>query len=159
MVSYIIIALVTFIFMEGVAWFAHKYVMHGFLWRLHKDHHYPVKERNLSFFEKNDWFFVIFALPSMLGYMFGSYFNNPYLLSIAIGITIYGLAYFIFHEVVFHRRLKWFKKWKPTYVRSVILAHSMHHRHHSQEKGECFGLLIFPFKYYRAEKTKEKLKM
>ena len=25
--------------MEFVAWFAHKYIMHGFLWSLHKDHH------------------------------------------------------------------------------------------------------------------------
>jgi beta-carotene 3-hydroxylase len=29
----------TFFFMEFVAWFTHKFVMHGFLWILHKDHH------------------------------------------------------------------------------------------------------------------------
>ena len=29
----------TFIFMEFVAWFTHKYVMHGLLWILHRDHH------------------------------------------------------------------------------------------------------------------------
>ena len=35
----ILIVLGTFIFMEGVAWFTHKYVMHGFLWSWHKSHH------------------------------------------------------------------------------------------------------------------------
>ncbi len=28
-----------FVLMEGVAWFTHKYVMHGFLWSIHRDHH------------------------------------------------------------------------------------------------------------------------
>ena len=34
-----LIVITTFIFMEFVAWSVHKYVMHGFLWSLHKDHH------------------------------------------------------------------------------------------------------------------------
>ena len=46
--------------MEGVAWFTHKYIMHGFLWSLHKDHHQPNHDTIL---EKNDFFFVIFAIP------------------------------------------------------------------------------------------------
>jgi len=29
------------VYMEYVAWFTHKYVMHGFLWVLHEDHHRP----------------------------------------------------------------------------------------------------------------------
>jgi beta-carotene 3-hydroxylase len=37
----------------------HKYVMHGFLWSLHKDHHI----RDGRKLEKNDWFAVIFAVP------------------------------------------------------------------------------------------------
>ena len=39
MVANILIVLATFLFMEFMAWFAHKFVMHGFLWYLHKDHH------------------------------------------------------------------------------------------------------------------------
>ena len=31
-----LVAFFTFLFMEFVAWFAHKYVMHGFLWNLHE---------------------------------------------------------------------------------------------------------------------------
>jgi beta-carotene 3-hydroxylase len=142
--------------MEGVAWFTHKYVMHGFLWNLHEDHHFPKHVDRKSFFEKNDWFFVIFAFPSMVGYIIGSLYGSNLALSIAIGITLYGIAYFVFHEVVFHRRLKWLKNWKSTYVRSIILAHSIHHQHYSIENGECFGLLIFPFKYYKIEKKRSK---
>lgn len=42
-----LIVLGSFFFIEFVAWFTHKYVMHGFLWTLHKDHHYSHK----GFFE------------------------------------------------------------------------------------------------------------
>ena len=153
---YILIGVITFFIMEGVAWLTHKYVMHGFFWNLHEDHHFPNHQKRDSFFEKNDWFFVIFAVPAMLGFILGSLFSNTLLLSIAIGITLYGFAYFIFHEVVFHRRVKWLKGWKPTYVRSVILAHSMHHRHHSPADGECFGMLIFPYRYFIAEVNKKR---
>ena len=46
--------------MEAITWLTHKYVMHGFLWYLHEDHHQP---KYKSLFEKNDLFFVIFASP------------------------------------------------------------------------------------------------
>ena len=61
-IIYPLIALTTFFIMEGITWLTHKYVMHGFLWFLHKDHHQPEK----GFFEKNDFFFVIFAIPGWL---------------------------------------------------------------------------------------------
>ena len=28
-----------YVLMEGAAWAAHKYLMHGYLWFLHADHH------------------------------------------------------------------------------------------------------------------------
>ena len=39
MVLNILMLLIGFSMMEFVAWSNHKYVMHGFLWRWHKDHH------------------------------------------------------------------------------------------------------------------------
>jgi beta-carotene 3-hydroxylase len=63
----IAIVVVTFFFMEFVAWFTHKYVMHGFMWFLHRDHHEP----HHGFFEKNDWFAFIFAIPSALLWYLG----------------------------------------------------------------------------------------
>ena len=44
--------------MEFIAWATHKYIMHGFLWNLHKDHHQINKDKIL---ENNDAFFLIFA--------------------------------------------------------------------------------------------------
>ena len=66
---YIAVLLGTFLLMEGITWCTHKYVMHGFLWVLHRDHH----QVEPGFFEKNDAFFVIFAVPSMLLIGFGTY--------------------------------------------------------------------------------------
>ena len=34
-----LIVLATFVTMEGVAWVAHKYLMHGLMWYFHEDHH------------------------------------------------------------------------------------------------------------------------
>ena len=65
----IIVTLFVFLFMELVAWFTHKYVMHGFLWKLHKDHH---DHSNKTPFEKNDYFFLIFAIPGFLNIFFGN---------------------------------------------------------------------------------------
>ena len=63
-----LIVIFTFFFMEFVAWFAHKYIMHGFLWSLHKDHHQVDKDKT---FQKNDYFFLIFAIPSIIFFVIG----------------------------------------------------------------------------------------
>lgn len=148
-----ITGLFAFAAMEGVAWFAHKYLMHGALWTLHEDHHIPPAQKSDGFFEKNDWFFIIFAFPSMLLYIFGGLYANAFFFAAAIGITLYGIAYFIFHEIVFHRRLdlKWIKGWSGVYVRALRRAHAAHHKHLTHENGECFGLLLFPSKYLKME--------
>jgi hypothetical protein len=47
------IVLVTFILTEFSAWANHKYVMHGFMWYFHADHH---RKDHKSWFERNDLF-------------------------------------------------------------------------------------------------------
>ena len=59
----VITVITFFISMEGVAWITHKYIMHGLLWSLHKDHHRREYE---GFFEKNDFFFLFFAVPGII---------------------------------------------------------------------------------------------
>ena len=142
----------TFWFMEFVAWATHKYVMHGFLWSLHKDHH--VKDP--GFFEKNDAFFLIFAVPSWLCIMLGMMANNTFSVSVGAGIAIYGFAYFLVHEIFIHRRFKWFKNSKLTYLKAVQRAHKMHHKHLGKHQGESFGMLIINPKYYQAEKAAQR---
>ena len=36
---HVLVFFTTFFIMEFMAWFSHKYIMHGFLWNLHEDHH------------------------------------------------------------------------------------------------------------------------
>lgn len=140
--------IVTFCLMEAVAWATHKFVMHGFLWSLHEDHH--VKQP--GFLEKNDAFFLIFAIPSSLGFIVGSLKSNPFLIAIGLGILIYGIAYFLVHEVFIHQRLKWFKRSNNRYLRAIRKAHKVHHKHLTKEHGECFGMLIVPIKYWLEQK-------
>lgn len=141
----ILITLATFIFMEGVAWFTHKYIMHGLLWHLHRDHH-QVNENKV--FEKNDSFFLIFAIPAMICFYFGfSGFSVPFW--IGLGITLYGLAYFFIHDLFIHQRIKVMRKSDSPYFRAIRKAHKVHHKHLGKEDGECFGMLWAPKKYFK----------
>ena len=151
---YFLFALVTigtFLVMEAITWLTHKYVMHGFLWYLHKDHHQP-KYQNV--FEKNDAFFIIFAIPSILLFFFGIQPELNFLFFIGLGILFYGLAYFFIHDVVIHQRIKWFKNIKQPYLKALRKAHKIHHKHLGKEDGECFGMLYVPKKYFKQYKAK-----
>ncbi|HPH32844.1 MAG TPA: beta-carotene hydroxylase, partial [Chitinophagaceae bacterium] len=96
---YILVFFGTFFVMEGITWCTHKYVMHGFLWILHKDHH----QVRPGVFEKNDLFAFIFAVPSFLLIYFGTYDHVWWMQSIGFGIMLYGAAYFLVHDVIIHQ--------------------------------------------------------
>jgi beta-carotene 3-hydroxylase len=42
-----------------------------------------------------------------------------------------------------------FRKANNWYAKSVRRAHKMHHKHRGKKDGECFGMLVVPFKYFR----------
>lgn len=138
------IILATFIFMEGVAWFTHKYVMHGFLWTLHRDHHQPEKR----WFERNDTFFLIFAIPSSILMFFGAKNGIDFRFFIGTGIAVYGMAYFLVHDIFIHQRFKWLRRTDNAYFRAIRKAHKVHHKHLDRHDGECFGMLYVPRKYF-----------
>jgi len=140
------VTVVTFLLMEMVTWLTHKYVMHGFLWYLHKDHHQPKYQH---IFEKNDTFFVIFAIPSITLFYFGVTPNLNYLFFIGLGIFFYGLAYFFIHDILIHQRIKWFKRTNVGYFKGLRKAHKIHHKYLDKEDGECFGMLLVPKKYFK----------
>lgn len=148
---YILLATGAFLVMEFMAWFTHKYVMHGFLWVLHKDHHI----RDGRAIEWNDVFVIIFATPSILLIYLGVINANNYLLSIGIGISLYGIAYFLFHDVYVHQRIQLFRNFSNRYLRATVKAHLDHHTPHSNHN---FGFLIAPFKYYLQEYKKNRSK-
>jgi beta-carotene 3-hydroxylase len=143
-ITYLLITSGTFIFMEGVAWFTHKFVMHGLLWVLHKDHH----QKKPHFFEKNDAFFLIFAIPSILLFFFGAKAGFNWMFYIGLGILLYGIAYFIIHDIVIHQRFKWFTRSNNSYIKTIKRAHKMHHKHLNKHHGESFGMLFAARKYW-----------
>ena len=143
--NFLIIILV-FIAMEGATWLIHKYVMHGFLWVLHKDHH---DHSNQGPMEKNDLFFVIFALPTIALMYFGSLQNFDYLFYIGLGIMLYGIAYFFVHDIFIHQRIKFLTHTRNFYFLALRRAHKQHHKHIGKEEGECFGFLYVPLKYFK----------
>lgn len=141
----ILIVVATFFFMEGVAWFTHKYVMHGFLWNWHRSHH---KVHNHAL-EMNDLFAVVFSIPSILTIYVGydNYLQFWWLLYIGIGILCYGIFYFIFHDIIVHRRIKIPFKARSKYMKRIMRAHYVHHEKHTKEDAEAFGFLYAPKKY------------
>lgn len=136
----------TFILMECVTWLTHKYVMHGFMWYFHEDHHQPKYQ---GVFEKNDLFFAVFAIPSITLLYFGVKEGAVnYLFFIGLGIMMYGMAYFIVHDVIIHRRFNWFKKSNNRYIAGLRKAHRVHHKQLGKHDSQCFGMLFVPFKYF-----------
>lgn len=143
---WIAIFLLTFGIMEFMAWFTHKYIMHGFLWTLHKDHH---KKDHDSWFERNDAFFIFYAVVSMSCIMVAG--NTSFWMGypIGFGILAYGIAYFIVHDIFIHQRFKIFRNANNWYARGVRRAHKIHHKHLGKEDGENFGMLFVPLKYFK----------
>jgi beta-carotene 3-hydroxylase len=151
---YTLIILAAYVGMEFMAWFTHKFVMHGFLWNWHEDHHRP-KHHKHGFFEKNDRFFLVFAVPSAFCYMFGSMVPQYFwVFFIGVGISLYGLTYFLIHDVYIHQRFSWFRQLDSRYSRAILRAHGAHHAKTGKEEGESFGLLVVDKKFF-GKKTVE----
>jgi|TARA_B110000967_G_C18649712_1_gene442728 beta-carotene 3-hydroxylase len=142
----IFIIIITFFAMELVAWATHKYLMHGLLWKLHKDHHVVDKNKK---FQKNDFFFLIFAIPSMILIYIGYEYQNISLF-FGLGIALYGLGYFIVHEIIIHQRLRFFKKSNNSYIKSIRMAHKVHHKTLGKYGASSFGMLIVSKKYFKS---------
>ncbi|MCI0750491.1 MAG: sterol desaturase family protein [Flammeovirgaceae bacterium] len=139
-----IVTIAAFLFMEGVAWFSHKYIMHGILWSWHKSHHTVHNHA----FERNDLFAVVFSVPSILLIYYSTvYTYNPFITSIGIGIFCYGAFYVAFHDIVVHQRIKWRPYKRSSYLNRMINAHYIHHSKHTKENCEAFGFLYAPPKY------------
>jgi len=136
----------TFVIMEGMAWFTHKYVMHGMLWKLHKDHH---RKDHSSWWERNDLFFVFYAIVSIGFFLLWRYENVWIALPIGLGILAYGIAYFTVHDIFIHQRFKIFRNANNRFAKGLRRAHKIHHKHLGKEDGECFGMLWVPFKYFK----------
>jgi len=116
---------------------------------LHKDHHI----RDGRKIEKNDWFALFFSVPGILLIIFGTLPQINYMFFIGLGISLYGAAYFLFHDIYVHQRVKLFKNFTNKYLRATVKAHLEHHIPHNHIN---YGFLIAPIKYYKEEFSKTK---
>ncbi|MCH6236312.1 sterol desaturase family protein [Aquiflexum sp. AIY15W] len=133
-----------FAIMEFSGWFIHKYIMHGPLWNIHKTHHEPSK----SFFELNDLFSLLFGSIAV-ALIFLGVDDLDYRFWIGIGISLYGVLYFIIHDVLVHRRAKWFDRPKNSFLLGIFRAHQAHHATNKKHDAVSFGLFIVPKKYFK----------
>ena len=106
----ILITLLTFILMEPMTWLIHKYVMHGFLWVLHKDHHDHNHEGEL---ERNDLFFIIFALPAIALMYWGAENDR---------ITFLVTMSVVWHVLSAAMSFWGWSVWSPVILRSAFAA-------------------------------------
>jgi beta-carotene 3-hydroxylase len=154
----ILLFLLAFVLMEAVAWSNHKYLMHGFLWSWHKDHHRKDHQQQLSEqledqrFEKNDRFFLVYALPAIALMIAGLSFQLYALVYISAGITLYGAVYFVVHDIVIHKRFEipFLMKNHNAYTRAIIRAHRAHHWPKNKNDFHNYGLLLFSFRYFKS---------
>jgi len=137
-----LIVVATFLAMEGVAWGSHKYIMHGFGWGWHRDHHEPHE----GVLEKNDLYALVgagmsiamFALGSPLVMGAGAWAPATW---IGLGVLFYGVVYSLIHDGLVHGR--WFR-WVPRrgYAKRLVQAHRLHHATIGKEGGVSFGFVI-----------------
>ncbi|MGF1456546.1 MAG: sterol desaturase family protein [Alphaproteobacteria bacterium] len=125
--------------MEAAAWIIHRYIMHGPLWVLHRSHHEPRQGP----FERNDWFAVLFSLPAVAA-IFVGFRGVDWLLPIGFGISAYGLAYVLAHDVLVHRRIRLLGVPKSGYLARLHEAHMLHHAVRERTGGVSFGFLYAP---------------
>ncbi len=138
----VLVILATVLAMEFVAWSSHKYIMHGFGWGWHRDHHEP----HDNMFEKNDLYGVVGAAMSISMFMWGSPLVAgasawPPATWIGIGILIYGIIYTLVHDGLVHQR---YFRWVPKrgYAKRLVQAHKLHHATIGKQGGVSFGFLI-----------------
>lgn len=145
MLEAIMWTLLGFGLMELFSWVIHKYLMHGVLWRIHKTHHTHSK----GFFELNDLFTLLFGGIAIVLIFLGVE-SFDYRFWLGCGISLYGISYFILHDVLIHKRLSWFQKPKSGYLKAISEAHKAHHKT-QKENSVSFGLFVVPRRFWKKD--------
>lgn len=124
--------------MEGLSYCLHRFVFHGMLWSIHKTHHRPSRG-----FELNDLFSILFGQIAVILFIVGSEdrWHSPFY-ALGLGISLYGLVYFIAHDVYTHQRVFRFRT-TNSWLRQIRKAHQRHHRSCEKVGQEPYGLFCF----------------
>ncbi len=138
----LLIVIATAAAMEGVAWGSHKYIMHGWGWGWHRDHHEP----HDNLLEKNDLYAIVGAALSISMFAVGS----PWVMGadawwpgtwVGLGVLAYGIIYTLVHDGLVHQR---YFRYVPRsgYLKRLVQAHNLHHATVGKEGGVSFGFVI-----------------
>jgi beta-carotene 3-hydroxylase len=133
------IFLLTLVAMEGVGFLAHKYVMHGWGWCLHKSHH----EEHLGMFETNDLYLLALGLVAIALMVAGNNGHDP-LQWVGAGVAAFGLIYVLIHDGMVHRHWPVQPRPRSRYLKRLYHAHLMHHAVKDRHNGVSFGFLYAP---------------
>mmetsp|Transcript_847 Transcript_847/g.1934 ORF Transcript_847/g.1934 Transcript_847/m.1934 type:complete len:237 (-) Transcript_847:2586-3296(-) len=160
----VLVALVVTIDMEIGARTLHRDLWHAkWLWWIHSSHHNlsaPLmsepgekgtqKVMRKGWFEANDWFVVFFALISVPT-MAASFQPPPTLVKdisfgMTIGFTLYGISYFVCHDLIAHRRgggelAEALERVLPSYVSKCVQSH-MHFHHSGSVDARPYGFFL-----------------
>ena len=131
----VVLGIVAFGAMEPLTAMTHRFVMHRFGLVWHRSHH----RRGHRGFERNDLFPLCFAGVVCLALWLG--FHDPALtdlVPLAAGVTLYGAAYAVVHDVYIHHRLRWFGDRRLPVLERLAAAHDVHHR----LGGAPYGMLL-----------------
>ena len=131
--SFVLVVLATFAGMELVSYATHRWVMHRIGIVLHRSHHRAGPPR----WEANDLFPVMFSIVGITLFASATIGGAGWLLPVAIGVTLYGVAYAFVHDVYIHGRLP-LRVRESRYLIWVRDAHQLHHRFN----GEPYGMLL-----------------
>lgn len=136
----VIVALIGFVLMEPITALVHRYVMHGPGLVLHRSHHRRLRAgESPRRWEANDLFPLAFASVVMIGLALG--FNVAgfeVLVPVGVGVTLYGAAYALVHDVYIHHRLPLFGGRRLPVFERLAVAHRRHH----DRNGAPYGMLI-----------------
>ena len=133
------IFLCTLVAMEGVGFLAHKYVMHGFGWWLHRSHH----EEQLGALETNDVYLMVLAAAAISLIVLGNNGHDP-LQWVGAGVAMFGFIYVVVHDGIVHRHWPLRPKPRHRYLRRLYHAHLMHHAVKGRQNSVSFGFLYAP---------------
>ncbi len=134
MIASVLPAVLAFVLMEPVAYLAHRFVMHGVGAGWHHSHH---RARRRTF-EANDLYPVVMAAVTVVAFALGSSVAGLSVLTpVAIGVTLYGAAYLVVHDLAIHRRIPGL----PVPDLAIVRWWHESHRIHHLWGGEPFGFL------------------
>ena len=139
MINHVALFLCTLMAMEGVGYLAHKYVMHGWGWFLHRSHH----EEHLGSFETNDIYLLVLAAAAVTLIVLGNSGYDP-LQWMGAGVAAFGIIYVVVHDGIVHRYWPFQPCPRHPYLKRLYQAHLLHHAVKGRKNSVSFGFLYAP---------------